>query len=147
MIVLVIVCLAFAVVLSLTEMRRLHDGHVLRGLFGQPALDDLVVRWADRAAQAAERLGRLDDFERILRDRAWNGTPVQIDPGRGEWSSWSFTDGEVWEVRHDRPPRRPIRRVIIGGAEAIAGDTLAVRTYVPRSHELTLAVVDVRPRA
>lgn len=144
---LVIVCLAFAVALSLTEMRRLHDGHVLRGLYGQPALDDLVATWAERAAQAAERLGRLDDFERILRERAWNGTPVQIDPGRGEWSAWRFTDGEVWEVRHDRSPRRPIRRVIVGGAEAIEGDRLNVHTYVPGSHDLTLAVVDVRPRA
>lgn len=128
-------------------VRRVQVEHALHGLFGEAAREAVIGRWATQVIDTAERYERLDHFHHRLRSRAFAGTTMRIERGRGEWRSWHFADGETWRVRHLGRPPRIVRRVVVHGTIERGDHGLLVRTYVPGSHGITLPVGDAHPVA
>lgn len=128
-------------------VRRVRVEHALHGLFGEAAREAVIDRWATQLIDTAERYERLDHFHHRLRSRAFAGTTMRIERGRGEWRSWHFADGETWRVRHLGRPPRVVRRVVVHGTVERGDHALLVRTYVPGSHGITLPVGDAHPVA
>jgi hypothetical protein len=125
-------------------LRRVTTQHTLAGLFGTSPREALIRRWTQDVISTAERHERLGHFHRRLETRAWSGTTVRI-AGRGPWCAWEFADGERWRVHHlDRPPRWR-RRLVVHGMDGHGERGLTVRTYVPGSHGVVLAVADAHP--
>lgn len=123
-------------------VRRIHVEHTLHGLFGDDAREAVIRRWTEKLIDTAERYERLDHFHHRLRSRAFAGTPMHIERGRGDWRSWHFADGETWRVRHLARPPRVVRRLVVHGTVERGDHGLMVRTYVPGSHAITLPVAD-----
>lgn len=128
-------------------VRQVRVEHALHGLFGEAAREAVIDRWATQVIDTAERYERLDHFHHRLRSRAFAGTTMRIERGRGEWRSWHFADGETWRVRHLARPPRVVRRVVVHGTVERGDHGLLVRTYVPGSHGITLPVGDAHPVA
>lgn len=142
---LVILLLSAAAGVALARpLKRVSTQHTLAGLYGDSPREALIHRWTAEVIHTAERHERLDHFHRRLRARAWSGTTLRI-AGRGPWRSWEFADGERWRVHHlERPPRWR-RRLVVHGAAEHGERGLTVRTYVPGSHGVVLAVADAHP--
>jgi len=142
--VVVLVVSALAGLTLVRPLRQVRTQHTLAGLHGASEREALIGRWSHEVIQSAERHERLDHFHQRLRSRAWSGTPVRI-AGPGPWCSWEFADGERWRVQHlERPPRWR-RRLVVQGAADHGARGLTVRTYVPGSHSVVLAVADAHP--
>jgi hypothetical protein len=124
-------------------LRRLDDGHALAGHFGSGVREALIQSYTGEVVATAERIERLGSFERVLRARAWSGSPITIVGRRGQWRSWTFADGERWTVRHAETPKIRRQRLIVAGADETSSDGLDVRAYVPGSHDVRLPIMDV----
>jgi hypothetical protein len=144
LLVLIAVVMGVASAWMAVSLSHVREDQVTRGLFGEPAREGLVGRWAAAIVDLAERQVRLAYFGGSLGARVWEGTTAEITrPHPRGSTTWRFASGDVWHVDLARMTPRSARRVVVRSVEQ-SGPTLLLRVYVPGGQDLELSVRDAR---